>query len=106
MRGKKIGERTLTGRFLRDTQPASRCQMAFICASESKRIRSLLDALPGAAILTVGETDDFTALGGMLALQLEGSRVRFQIASDLAENSGLRISSKLLKLAEIVRRQP
>jgi hypothetical protein len=66
----------------------------------------LLDAVKGAAILTVGETGDFTSLGGIIAFRLEGPRVHIQIALDTAEHSKLRISSKLLSLAEIAKRQP
>jgi hypothetical protein len=67
-------------------------------------VRGLLDALKGAAVLTVGETDDFTSLGGVIAFQLQGPRVRIQISLESAERAKLRISSKLLSLAEIAKR--
>ena len=106
VRGKKIGDRAFAVRSVPDTQQATRCQIVFICASERKRTRALLDALKGAPALTVGETDDFTALGGIIGFKLDGTRVRIQVAVDVAEHTRLRISSKLLSLAEIVKRQP
>jgi hypothetical protein len=106
VRGKKIGDRAFAVRSVPDTQQAGRCQIIFICSSERKRTRALLDELKGAAVLSVGETDEFTALGGIIAFKLEGTRVRFQVALDVAERTRLRISSKLLSLAEIIRRQP
>jgi hypothetical protein len=105
VQGKKIGDRAFTVRRLADTQ-ATRCQILFIGAAEWRRTPALLQALKGAGILTVGETDDFTALGGIIGFKLEGPRVRIQIALETAEHTGLRISSKLLSLAEIVKRQP
>jgi hypothetical protein len=105
VQGKKIGDRAFAVRRLADTQQASKCQILLIGTAESKRIRVLLEALKG-AILTVGETDDFTAAGGIIGFKLEGTRVRIQIALETAEHIRLRISSKLLGLAEIVRRQP
>jgi hypothetical protein len=45
-------------------------------------------------------------VGGVIAFQLEGPRVRIQIALESAERAKLRISSKLLSLAEIAKRQP
>jgi hypothetical protein len=54
----------------------------------------------------VGETEDFTVLGGVIGFKLEGTRVRIQVALDVAEHTRLHISSKLLSLAEIVRKQP
>jgi len=104
--GKKVGDRAFVVRRLADTQQASQCQILFIGASEWKRTAALLDAVKGAAILTVGETGDFTSLGGIIAFRLEGPRVHIQIALDTAEHSKLRISSKLLSLAEIAKRQP
>ena len=106
VRGKKIGDRAFAVRSVPDTQQASRCQIIFIGASERKRTRALLDELKNAPVLTAGETDDFTALGGIIGFKLEGTRVRIQVALDVAERTKLRISSKLLRLAEIVRAQP
>jgi hypothetical protein len=104
--GKKIGDRAFAVRKLADTQQAGQCQILFISAGEWKRTRAVLEMLKGTAVLTVGETDDFTALGGIIEFRLEGPRVRIQIALDIAEHNKLRISSKLLSLAQIVKRQP
>lgn len=106
VKGKKIGDRAFAVRRLPDTQQAGKCQILFIGAVEEKRTPALLEALKGPGILTVGETGDFTALGGIIGFKLEGPRVRVQIALDTAEHNKLRISSKLLSLAEIVKRQP
>lgn len=56
----------------------------------------------GASVLTVGENDQFAALGGMIQLVMENRRIRFKINSSAASECGIRISSKLLALAEIV----
>jgi hypothetical protein len=106
VQGKKIGGRFFAVRRLPDTLQAGKCQILFIGAGGWKRTQALLDAVKGAAILTVGETDDFTALGGVVGFKLDGPRVRLQIAPEAGERSRLRISSKLLSLAEIVKRQP
>jgi len=106
VQGKKMGERVFLVRRMPDTQEAKGCQILFIGGTEWKTVHALLDALKGAAILTVGETEDFTAAGGMIAFQLAGPRVRIQIDLETAEHSRLKISSKLLSLAQIVKRQP
>jgi hypothetical protein len=106
VQGKKIGDRAFAVRRLPDTQQAGKCQILFIGAAEGKRTRVLLEALKGAGVLTVGETGDFTALGGTICFKLEGTRVRLQVALETAELARLQISSKLLNLAEIVKRQP
>jgi hypothetical protein len=106
VQGKKIGDRAFAVRRLPDTQQAGKCQILFIGAAEGKRTRVLLEALKGTGILTVGETGDFTALGGIICFKLEGTRVRVQVALETGERARLRISSKLLGLAEIVKGQP
>jgi len=106
MQGKKEGGRTFAVRWLPDTQQVHDCQILFIGAGERKRIRALLAVLKGAAILTVGETNDFTALGGVIDFKLDGTRVHIQIDVRMAEQNHLKISSKLLSLAEIVKQQP
>jgi hypothetical protein len=56
-------------------------------------------ALGGRGILTIGETEDFTRAGGVIAMRVEESKVRFDIDVDAGQRAGLRVSSRLLKLA-------
>jgi len=53
-------------------------------------------------VLTVGEGRQFTLSGGMIELHLEEQKVRFSVNVAPANAAGLRISSQLLKLAEVV----
>jgi hypothetical protein len=55
-------------------------------------------------VLTVGETDGFAEQGGMVNLKLESGRVQIQINLSAAEEARVRISSKLLSLAQIIQR--
>jgi YfiR/HmsC-like len=106
VQGKKVGDRTFAVRRLPDMQQANQCQILFIGASEWKRTRALLNAVKGSGVLTVGESDDFTVLGGIISFRLDGPRVRIKVDLQTAEHAKLRISSKLLSLAEIAKRQP
>ncbi len=106
VQGKKLGERAFVVRRLADTRNTAKCQILFIGAAEWKRTRSLPQAPRDQGILTVGETDDFTALGGIIGFKLDGARIRIQIALEAADRAKLEISSKLLSLAEIVKKQP
>jgi hypothetical protein len=106
VRGKKVGDRTFAVRRFPDTSQSNQCQILFIGATEWKRTRALLDAVKSPGVLTVGETDDFTDLGGIIAFRLDGPRVRIRVDLQMAERARLRISSKLLSLAEIAKRQP
>ena len=106
VQGKKVGDRTFAVRRLPDTQQASQCQILFIGSAEWKRTHALLEAVKIPGVLTVGESDDFTVLGGIIGFRLDGPRVRIKVDLQTAEHAKLRISSKLLSLAEIAKKQP
>ncbi|PYV15768.1 MAG: hypothetical protein DMG21_14080 [Acidobacteria bacterium] len=61
--------------------------------------------LNGSSALTVGESAGFAGLGGVINLTVEENKLRFEVNLDAAERAGLKISSKLLSLARIVRDQ-
>jgi hypothetical protein len=62
----------------------------------------LLKALGPAPVLTVGESEDFTASGGLIRFYLEDRKVRFEINVGAAGRARIQISAKLLKLAKVV----
>jgi len=100
VRGKVVGNRTLVVREAPNAQQAGKCHILFVAASERKRLRSVMEGIQGLSVLTVGETDNFIANGGVINFRLENARVRFEIDAGAAERSKLRISSKLLSLAQ------
>jgi hypothetical protein len=104
VRDKTVGSRGFVVREALNAQQASKCQIVFVTASERKRFRSLLEELKGHSILTVGEAEDFVANGGVINFKLKDARVRIEIDAAAAARAKLRISSKLLSLAEITRK--
>jgi hypothetical protein len=103
IRGKSIEGRALAFRQVADAEEARACQILFVSSSEGKRFRSLYGNLKPEGILTVGEAQGFAADGGVINFKLDGGHVRFEINVDAAEHEQLRISSKLLSLAQIVK---
>ena len=55
-------------------------------------------------MLTVTETDGALTHGSMINFVLVERRVRFEIALDSAEKSGLKLSSRLLAVAQQVQK--
>lgn len=78
------------------------CHVLFVSASETKRLPALLAALKGSTTLTVGDMENFTGSGGMIQFVAEDGRVRFVINVGAASGAGLKVSSKLLSLAQSV----
>ena len=103
VRGKMIDTRTFSIRQVTDARQASACHILFVSSSERKRARSVLGELKS-SVLTVGEADGFTSDGGIVNFKIEEGRIQIQINVEAAEQEKLRISSKLLSLAQIVRK--
>ena len=51
----------------------------------------------------MGETKGFAAQGGIINMTIEENKVHFEVNQLAAERAGLKISSKLLSLAKIVK---
>ena len=78
------------------------CHVLFIGRGAGDRTLQLMRAAGTAPILTVGNSARFLQQGGMIAFVVESRRVRFDIRIEPAERVGLRLSSKLLRVARHV----
>jgi hypothetical protein len=79
---------------------ACQCQIAFVSESERKLSKAMLQAVQGASVLTVGESEGFTANGGVIGFKLDGEKVRIEINTAASDRAKLHISAKLLSLAQ------
>ena len=68
-------------------------------------MRSILRALKGTGILTIGDTSGFAEQCGVINFYLSSGKVRFEINIEASRHENLQISSKLLRLARIVNSQ-
>jgi YfiR/HmsC-like len=78
------------------------CHIVFIPVSDSDQAGRILRSLKGSSALTVGETEGFAAMGGIINLTVEKSQVHFEVNRLAADRAHLKISSRLLNLARIV----
>ena len=101
--GKTVEGRGFRVRRLTGADEAGSCQILHLGAVELPRLAGLLKTVRGEPVLTVGETPGFASQGGIINFIIRDNRLRFEINPDAAERAGLRISSKLLQLASIVR---
>jgi hypothetical protein len=106
LRGKVIAEHAASVSRIKRVADINGCQILFIAASESHLLPEVLAKIRGQYVLVIGESDDFASSGGAIQFTLEENRVRFFINPDAAGRAGLKISSKLLALAKIVRDAP
>jgi len=103
VKGKTANGRTLVIKRLKRTQDARSCHIVFVSESEKARITEILATIKGAPVLMVGDVERFAHRGGTVNFYLEQNKVRFEINVEAADKAGLKISSKLLSLARIVK---
>ena len=103
--GQTASARLVEVRHPRSAGEIGGCQVVYVAASEKKNIAQILAALKlkGSGVLTVGDMAEFAAKGGMIQFSLDDNHVRFEINLDEAAQAGLKISSRLLMLARIVK---
>ena len=98
IKGETIRGRLLAIKRARQIADLTDCHLIFVCRSEETHLREILAALRDCSALTVSDIAPFCRHGGMIGLINEGGRIRFQINQEAAEQSQLKISSKLLRL--------
>lgn len=102
--GEKIEQKTMEARRIMDVQDAAKCQILFIAASESARVKQILSSLGKNSVLTVSDMPDFSQNGGMIQFMVQDNKVRFEVNLPAADKAGLVLSSQLLKVASAVKK--
>ena len=103
LKGKTVNGRELAVRRPSKDFDVKGCQIAFVSSSEKKRFKPLLVLIDAMGILTVGDSGGFTDAGGIINFTMESGKVRFEVNLEGADRAGLKISSKLLGVAKIVK---
>ncbi len=101
--GKEIEGKPLTVKRIGAPADIDGCEALFVATSHEVWLRDIQPKIKGKPILTIAESGEFTASGGMVGFFLEGSKVHFEINLDALAQAGLTASSKLLRLAKITK---
>jgi hypothetical protein len=80
-----------------------RCSITVIGLSERTRVSKHLSDPRIQRTLTISQIESFAESGGVIGLFMDGKKVRFAVNTGAADSAGLSISSRLLKLARIVK---
>jgi hypothetical protein len=103
IKGKPIKGRILEIKYAAKDTSLQACHMLFISASERTHLAEIFASLKVRPVLTIGDMKRFAHTGGMINFFMTNNRIRFEINLDRAEQASLKISSKLLNLATIVK---
>jgi hypothetical protein len=105
---RSLGGRTVNGhpieiRRLRPDDNPNACQLIFVRAGDKKQAEKIIAEVRRSSTVTVGEAEGFADWGGIINLTLDHNKLRFEINLDAATQTRLKISSKLLALAKVVK---
>lgn len=98
----RVGTHPVEIRHSEQGKAAEGCHLIFIGASEQSRLEKILTPLRNTSALIVSDVSDvhqFCRWGGMICLLMEGAKVRFQLNAKAVEQAGLKIDSKLKRVA-------
>ena len=101
--GKQVNGRNLQPLTVNTGSEADNCEILYLPEDVNEReIQNVVSRAEGQPILTVGEGYQFNRSGGIVRFLLEDGKVRFEVNLSSAEKSGLKISSKLLRVAKTI----
>jgi hypothetical protein len=93
----------LTVRHVKPDTPLPTCHVLYLTGSDRKRALDIVGNLEDELVLTVSDAAGFARTGGMVELFIEEGRMRFAVNVDALERAHVRLSSRVLALAKIVR---
>jgi YfiR/HmsC-like len=103
VKGRAVGGHALAVRQVALDSGVRACHLLYASGLDAKRANELLGTVDHLPVLTVGDFERFAQMGGVASFFVEDGKMRFAINIDSAHRAGLRVSSKLLMLARIVR---
>jgi hypothetical protein len=102
VRNERVNNRQLIIQRYRSVDEVKNCHVLFISRSEAGRMDQIVSSLKYKKILTVSDTAGDSGHGVMIRFVTEQSKIKLKINVSAAKSSSLTISSKLLRLADIV----
>jgi hypothetical protein len=101
--GRTVGGRKVEVRQVRPGETLAGINILFIGSTENARLAQVVQTAKSRAMLVVTEADGALYQGSMINFVIVDRRVRFEVALDSVERSGLKLSSRLLAVAQQVR---
>jgi hypothetical protein len=102
--GRSVQARPITVKPLREGEGVGGVHLLFVGGADSARVRSVLKGAQPAPMLVVSESDDGLQQGSVINFRVVDERVRFDVSLDAAEKNSVKLSSRLLSVANHVQK--
>jgi len=104
-KGRPVDGHALIVKQVRSDGAIRNCHLLYISEVDLKESIGLVTSLNHAPALTVSDLAGFAQAGGMVNLIVEGDKIRFAVNVEASVRAHLRLSSRLLSLAAVVKDQ-
>jgi len=105
--GRMLGSRPVMIKRLQGRDSLSGLHALFIGAAGAGRLAQSIRSVPQQPTLVVTESEGALSAGTMINFRIVDNRVRFDVALEPAERSGLKINSRMLGVAlSVIKGQP
>jgi len=101
--GRTVNNRPVVVRVLRDTDVQAPLHLLFVGGADPLRVGRMVRQA-SAAMLVVTECEDGLRQGSVINFRIIDERVRFDVSLDAAERNGIKLSSRLLTVANRVQK--
>jgi hypothetical protein len=101
--GRTVNNRPISVKRLKAGESLAGVHVLFVGADAGSRLNQIAQAAQSRSILTVTESAEALAQGSIINFVIADRRVRFEISLGAAEKSRLKLSSRLLAVAQQVR---
>jgi hypothetical protein len=106
VKGKRISGRPITVTTIAADKPLPTCHVLYLSGSAGAGIADIVSKVREVPVLTVSDAEAFSRRGGIVEMFVDAGRMKFRINARSAERARLKLSSRLLALAEIVDEAP
>lgn len=102
VQGEKAEGRKIVVERYRRGETIGNCHVLFIAPSETRRLDRIMTELRGRPVLTVRDMENPANQGPCVQFITENNKIRLRINPDALKAANLTMSSKLLRMAELV----
>ena len=97
----RVDGRPLQVRYFEPEDKVQDCDLLFVPANQQSRWVELRKQGLAGGVLSIGDSDDFLKLGGMIRI-VQSRRYKLEIDLPKTRSAGLTISSKLLEISVVI----
>jgi hypothetical protein len=101
VRGEKVSGRSIVVERYKNMKEIKNCHMLYINVTNQRDIKNIVTSVGEKKTLTISENPEFVKWGGMIRIYSDDNKIRIQINDAAARKAGIKISAKLLNVAEV-----